>query len=236
MQYSAILRALRSPLGSELEQARADLREIFAPESDHQIGRRPPDIAVVVGHRLAQRVRGIHRERSRTDLSERIRSRPSHAPIGAGDRLAKFFNDDRVARRGNRDEFVDRAPLNGFVRVAKFAQSGSRRQSRRCHPTLSIHTRDQAHEIGQFARAKKEVVVMPECLRDRMRDRRQVERATAKLALEFGDRRRVGDKISAQPHRLDCTVVLSATAASIAPSCDAIRFFSLSRRSPRWPA
>ncbi len=94
MQYSAILRALRSPVGRELEQARANLGEIFAPKLDHQVGRRPADIAVVVGHRLAQRVRGIHRERARADLAERISGGPSHAAIGARERAAKFFSDD----------------------------------------------------------------------------------------------------------------------------------------------
>ena len=77
--------AVAGGIGSEFEQARANRREIFAPEADHQIGRGPSDIAVVVGHRLAQRVRAIHRKRARADLAQRIGSSPSHAAIGAGD-------------------------------------------------------------------------------------------------------------------------------------------------------
>ena len=72
-------------LGGEFEQARTNLRQIFAPELDHQVGRRPSDIAVVVGHRLAQRVGGIHRERARADLS-RARTRQ---PIARDDRRSR---------------------------------------------------------------------------------------------------------------------------------------------------
>jgi len=76
---------------SELEQPRANLREIVAPETDHQGWSRPPDVAVVVGHRFAQRVGGIHRKGSRSDLPQRIGSSPTHAAVAAGDRRAKFF-------------------------------------------------------------------------------------------------------------------------------------------------
>ncbi len=96
MQYSAILRALRSPSAASLSRRPAISAQIFAPETDHQVGRRPPDVAVVVSHRLAQRVRGIHRECVRTDLPKRVRSSPSHAAIGACDRVAKFFSDEEL--------------------------------------------------------------------------------------------------------------------------------------------
>ena len=118
MQYSAILRALWSLSAASLSRRALISDEIFAPEPNHQVGRRPPDIAVVVGHRLAQRIRGIHRKCARTDLRERIRGSPSHATIRACDRRAKFFSDDRIAGRGHRDEFIDRSALNGFARIA----------------------------------------------------------------------------------------------------------------------
>ena len=132
-------------VGGELEQARTYLREIFPPEPNHQVGRRPPDIAVVVGHRLAQHIRGIHRKRARTDLRERIRGSPSHATILACDRLAKFFSDDRIAGRCNRDEFIDRSALNGFVRIAKFANQVFDQDAQRYRRRPSIHTCYQSH-------------------------------------------------------------------------------------------
>ena len=159
-------------VGCEPQQARADLREIFAPKPDHQVGRRPPDIAVVVSHRLAQCIRGIHRERAGTNLRERIRGSPSHATIRACDRLAKFFNDERVTGRGNRDEFIDRTALNGFARIAKFANQVLDHSRELCRRRPSIHTRYQAHEIGQFARAEKKIAVMAKCVCYCVRDRR----------------------------------------------------------------
>src|SRR5258708_342397 len=87
-------------------------------------------------------------------------------------------------------------------------ESGFQRRLRLCDRWRSIHTRDQAYEIGQLARAKKKVVIVSECFSDRLRDRWQVERAAAKFAFKLGDRERVCNEVPAQPQHLDCLVTV----------------------------